>query len=122
MSTDKPTAAVPLSKVRRAGGFVFISGQLPRTPGGGMCSGDIGDQTEQAIANLRSVLQTEGLDLEHVVKTTVWLTEARHARGMNAVYAERFPQPYPTRSTVISGLVAEADIEIEAVAFDTGGS
>lgn len=122
MSTDKPTPAVPLSKTQRAGGFVFISGQLPRTPDGGMCSGDIGDQTEQAIANLRSVLQTEGLDLEHVVKTTVWLTEAKHAKGMNAVYAERFPRPYPTRSTVISGLVAAADIEIEAVAFDPSGS
>lgn len=109
---------VPLSKVRRAGPLVFISGQLPRTADGGMRNGPIAEQAEQAIANLRDVLRSEGLDLGDVVKTTVWLTAADHAAGMNAVYAEHFPQPYPTRSTVISGLVADADIEIEAMAFD----
>lgn len=98
---------------------MFVSGQLPRTEAGGMCAGDIGAQTEQAIANLEAVLKAEGLELADVVKTTVWLTSAELSGGMNAVYAERFPQPYPTRSTVISGLVAKADIEIEAVAFDS---
>lgn len=118
MPDNAARPAVPLSKVRRAGPLVFLSGQLPRTADGGMCNGPIAEQTAQAIANLRTVLQSEGLDLGDVVKTTVWLTSADHAPGMNAVYAELFPQPYPARSTVISGLVADADIEIEAVALD----
>lgn len=118
MSTDASKPAVPLSKTRRAGAFLFLSGQLPRTPQGGMCNGTIEEQTRQAIANMQSLLHAEGLDLGDVVKATVWLTSAEHMAGMNAVYAELFAPPYPTRSTVVSGLVAEADIEIEAVAFD----
>ena len=118
MNTNNSAPKVPLSKTRRAGGFLFVSGQLPRTEDGGICDGDIGAQTGQAIANLEAVLQSEGLGLADVVKTTVWLTSAEVSGGMNAVYAERFPQPYPTRSTVVSGLVAKADIEIEAVAYD----
>lgn len=118
MTQSNAAPPVPLSRTRRAGQFVFISGQLPRTPEGGMCQGPIGEQTAQAIANLRGLLEAEGLGLGDVVKTTVWLTSAEHMAGMNAAYAELFPQPYPTRSTVVSGLVAAADIEIEAVAFD----
>ena len=109
---------VPLSRARWAGSLLFISGQLPRIPGGGMRDGPLGGQTEQAIANLRTVLGEHGLGLEHVVKTTVWLTSAEHLDGMNKVYTDGFPEPYPTRSTVVSGLVAPADIEIEAVAYD----
>lgn len=117
--TDQLTvtpAKPPLSTVRRAGSLVFVSGQLPRQADGSMVPGGIEAQTRQAIANLEAVLRAEGLGLEHVVKTTVWLTHASHAPGFNAVYRALFPQPYPARSTVISGLVADADIEIEAVA------
>lgn len=112
---------VPLSPTRRAGPLLFVSGQLPRIPGGGMRDGPIEEQAGQAIANLRAVLEQHGLGLEHVVKTTVWLTSAEYLGGMNAVYAREFPEPYPTRSTVVSGLVAPADIEIEAVAYDPQG-
>ena len=119
MTTDQTApAGPPLSKTRRAGPLLFVSGQLPRTPDGGMCQGTIEEQTEQAIANLRTVLQGEGLDLADVVKTTVWITRTELSAGMNAAYARLFPTPYPTRSTVVSGLVAAADVEIEAVAFD----
>lgn len=117
--TDAPSPtplAPPLSKLRRAGPFVFVSGQLPRQADGAMLAGGIEAQTRQAILNLEAALKTEGLGLGHVIKTTVWLTHAGHAPGFNAVYRTMFPQPYPARSTVISGLVADADIEIEAVA------
>ncbi len=121
-NTKPAPRKVPLSRARRAGSLLFISGQLPRIPGGGMRDGPIEAQTEQAIANLRSVLEEHGLGLGDVVKTTVWLTSAEHLGGMNAVYAEAFPEPFPTRSTVVSGLVAPADIEIEAVAYDPQGA
>ena len=102
--------------------MLFLSGQLPRIPGGGMREGPIEAQTEQAIATLRTVLEEHGLGLGDVVKTTVWLTSAEHLEGMNRVYAASFPEPFPARSTVVSGLVAAADIEIEAVAYDPQGS
>lgn len=118
MSKNSAAPAIPLSKIRRAGPLLFVSGQLPRMPEGGMCRGTIGEQTAQAVINLRTVLEAEGLTLADVVKTTVWLTAGDQLSGMNAAYAELFAEPYPARSTVISGLVAEADIEIEAIAFD----
>ena len=108
-------ASPPLSPTRKGAGLVFISGQLPRKDGL-MISGDIRAQTEQVIDNLEARLASEGLGLADVIKTTVWLTEKSLAADFNAVYAARFPEPYPARSTVISGLIADADIEMEAVA------
>ena len=112
----------PLSPVRRAGDMVFISGQLPRQDDGTMRKGDIEAQTRQVIANLRKQLETQGLDLADVVKTTVWLTDGKLAPAFNAVYRETFPEPYPARTTVVSGLVADADIELEAIATTRGAA
>lgn len=107
----------PLSPVREAGPLLFISGQLPRQSDGQIVSGCIRTQTEQAIKNLEAQLSSHGLTLSDVVKTTVWLTSAEDSTGFNEVYREYFLPPYPARSTVVSGLVADARVEIEAVAF-----
>lgn len=106
----------PLSKTRRAGNLVFVSGQLPRGDGGAIVSGGIEDQTRRSLANLEAALKSAGGGLADVVKVTVWLTDARHFAGFNETYRSVFAQPYPARSTVISGLIA-GDVEIEAVAW-----
>ena len=106
----------PLSKVRRAGDLLFVSGQLPRDANGSIVAGDIEVQTRQAIANLETALAGANASLKDVVKVTAWITDAAHLAGFNAVYARLFPEPYPTRSTIVSGLVA-GDIEIEAIAW-----
>lgn len=110
------TSKLALTATRRAGDLLFISGQLPRLSDGTIVKGDIAAQTRQALKNLAACLADEGLQLDDVVKTTVWLTRAELAGDFNAAYAEVFAKPYPARSTVISGLVADADIEIEATA------
>ena len=107
----------PLSKARRAGDLLFISGQLPRGPSGDIVQGGVAIQTRQAIANLQAILAQHGGTLADVVKTTVWLTDSALAGAFNAVYAELFSEPYPTRSTVVSDLLVDAHIEIEAVAY-----
>lgn len=114
MTPTRP--ALPLSAARRAGSLLFLSGQLPRTADGSIARGPIEDQTRQVIDNIEAVLAAHGLTLADVVKTTVWLTDIAHLDGFNRIYAARFPDPYPTRSTVVSALVAPADIEIEAIA------
>ncbi len=106
----------PLTSVRRAGNLLFVSGQLPRGQDGAIVPGDIVAQTRQSIANLRTALATAGATLEHVVKVTAWLTDASYMDGFNRSYREAFAEPYPARSTVISGLAA-GDVEIEAVAW-----
>jgi len=114
---DGGAGGPPLSKTRRAGGLVFISGQLPRGPDGMIVAGGIEAQTRQALDNLVAILRAEGLETKDVIKVTVWLTDASLAGRFNAVYRDYFRPPFPTRSMVISGLVATtADVEVEAVA------
>lgn len=114
--TSKPLPP-PLSTTREAAGLLFISGQLPRGDDGKMVAGGMTEQTSRAIDNLAAVLARHGMTLNDVVKTTVWLTDAALAGEFNAVYRARFAEPFPTRSTVVSGLLAgDALIEIEAIA------
>ncbi len=108
----------PLSPLRFAGSTVYVSGQLPRGQDSAIIDGDAKDQTRQALTNLQQVLATASLSLADVVKVTVWITDANDMADLNAVYCEFFAEPYPARSTVVSGLVAPgAVVEIEAVAF-----
>ncbi len=108
---------LPLSKAVRAGDFVFASGQLPFRADGSLEDGPIEQQTHRVLENLRAVLSEAGAALEDVVKTTVWLTEKADFAGFNAVYAEFFPSAPPARSAVVSALVLDARLEVEAVAF-----
>lgn len=107
----------PLSKTRRVGDLLFISGQIPRAADGTMVAGGIVEQTRQVLSNLKAIMEAEGGTLADVVKTTVWLTDAGMIKEFNEVYREFFAEPFPTRSTVVSGLVIAADVEVEAVAW-----
>ncbi len=109
--------ALPLAKAVRAGGFVFLSGQLGFEPDGRLAGG-IEAQTEHCLRNIREVLELAGLDLDDVVKATVWLTDMAHFAAFNRVYAAAFGDAPPARSTVCSALaLPEALIEIEVVAY-----
>lgn len=108
----------PLSPVRFAGSTAYISGQLPRGADGKIIAGNMQDQSRQALANLEAVLKSEGLQLSDVVKVTAWITDAEAMADFNVVYREYFAEPYPTRSTIVSALVApDAMVEIEAIAY-----
>lgn len=102
----------PYSPSRKAGAFVFTSGQIaPDAPG-------VAAQTEGCIIALKEVLGEHGLGLSDVVKTTVFLTDMGQFAAMNEVYAKHFAQPYPARSTVQAGALPKgAAVEIEAVAL-----
>lgn len=106
------------SAARRAGDFIFVSGQLPFDAGGRIVDGDIIAQTRQCLRNLESILAAEGAGLRDVVKVMVWLTSPLDFLAFNRCYAEFFPETPPTRATVCSALmVAGARIEIEATAY-----
>lgn len=106
----------PLSRSRRVGDLLFVSGQLPRGADGRIVEGDVTVQTRQALANLCAVLAEHGASAGDVVKVTAWLTDAAHIDAFNRVYREVFESPFPARSVVVSQLVAPADVEVEAVA------
>jgi 2-iminobutanoate/2-iminopropanoate deaminase len=102
----------------RVGDLLFVSDQSSVDAQGRLVGpGDIRAQTQQALVNLRTVLQLVGLGLEDVVKTTVMLTDWRHYAAYNEVYQTFFAAPYPARSTICAGIARPgAVIAIEAMA------
>lgn len=111
------TSHVPLSPAVRAGDFVYISGQVPVDSKGTVVAGGIAEQTEQVLTNVKKVLALAGCEMSDVVKTTVWLEDARDFGAFNAIYAKHFPNDPPARTTVESRLMMDIKIEVEAVAY-----
>ena len=113
-----PAAIGPYSQAIKAGGMVFLSGQIPLDPKSGeIVAGDIQVQTRQVLANLKAVLTAAGGSLDRVVKTTVFLTSMDDFPKMNEVYGEFFSTAPPARSTVeVRRLPRGAAVEIEAIA------
>lgn len=108
------------SLTRRAGGFVFVSGQLPFDEDMKIVEGDIALQTRRCLNNLNAALMTEGLTLADAVKITIWLTDPDDFSTFNSTYAEYFPTSPPVRTTIGSTLmVPGALIEMDAQAFDS---
>jgi 2-iminobutanoate/2-iminopropanoate deaminase len=103
----------------KAGGFVFVSGQLGLRPGEtALVDGGIAAQTEQVFSNLRAILEASGSGLERLVKTTVFLQDMGDFAAMNEVYARHVGDAPPARSTFQVGrLPSGALVEIEAIAL-----
>ena len=117
--TDKAPAAIgPYSQAIEVNGFVFASGQIPIDPATGVfVEGGIQEQTRQALTNAQQILQTAGTDLNHVIKTTVFLSDIANFGPMNEVYAEYFTAPYPARCAfAVKDLPKGALVEIELIA------
>ena len=112
-----PSAIGPYSQAILENGMVYTSGQIPLVPETGeLTDGGIKEQTEQALKNLVAVLTAAGSDLDHVVKTTCFLTDMDDFAAFNEVYAGFFTKK-PARSCVaVLALPKNSKVEIEAVA------
>ncbi|MBQ8675112.1 MAG: RidA family protein [Bacteroidaceae bacterium] len=119
LSTTKAPAAIgPYSQGIEAGGFVYVSGQLPIDPSTGeFAEGGIQAEARQSLTNIRNILAEAGLGMQNVVKVTVLLADIKNFAAVNEVYAEFFEAPYPARSAfAVAALPKGANIEIEAIA------
>ncbi|HEY7573987.1 MAG TPA: RidA family protein [Thermoanaerobaculia bacterium] len=119
LSSDKaPKAIGPYSQAVAAGGFLFASGQVNLDPAtGALAGGDIGAAVHRCLDNITAVLAAGGLSLSDVVKTTVFLRRMEDFTAMNEVYAARFGDHRPARSTVaVADLPRNAPVEIEVIA------
>ena len=116
---DAPGAIGPYSQAIVAGGFVFLSGQIPLDPATGQfVEGGIAEQTEQVLRNLSKVLEAAGTSLARVVKTTVFLADMGDFAAMNEVYGRFFVENPPARSTVEAArLPRDARVEIDLIAL-----
>jgi 2-iminobutanoate/2-iminopropanoate deaminase len=116
---EAPKAIGPYVQAVRAGGFLFLSGQVGIDAATGqVVDGGIQEQTDRVLKNLSAVLQAAHSSLEKVVKTTVYLTDLNEFQQMNEVYARYFSDWKPARATVqVSRLPLGVKVEIEAVAM-----
>jgi 2-iminobutanoate/2-iminopropanoate deaminase len=114
-----PFQGAPYSQAIRAGGLVFVSGQLALHPGSHeLVSDTIAEQTEQVFANLKAILEAAGSTLERIVKTTVYLQDLDDFQGMNEVYRQYVGELPPARATIeVSALPSGALVEIDAIAL-----
>ena len=114
-----PFQGAPYSQAIRAGGLVFVSGQLALHPGSHeLVSDTIAEQTEQVFANLKAILEAAGSALERIVKTTVYLQDLDDFQGMNEVYRQYVGELPPARATIeVSALPSGALVEIDAIAL-----
>ena len=118
-ATDKaPQAIGPYSQAVEAGGFIFVSGQIPLVPATGeIVKGDIEAQTTQVLENLREILTAAGSSIAQAVKTTVYLTDITDFSRVNDVYARYFTKEPPARVCVeVSDLPKQALVEIDVIA------
>jgi 2-iminobutanoate/2-iminopropanoate deaminase len=117
-SNEAPKAIGPYSQGIKAGGFVFVSGQVALDPAtGAMVGSDVAAQTERVLQNLQAVVEAAGSDLDRVVKTTVYLRSMADFAAMNEVYKRYFKNEPPARATVaVAGLPKDALVEIDVIA------
>jgi 2-iminobutanoate/2-iminopropanoate deaminase len=117
--TDKgPKPIGPYSQAVKSNGFLFASGQVALDPRSNeFVTGDIRQQTERVMENIKGILEASGVNLHHVVKTTVFLKDMNDFAPMNEIYAKYFTAAPPARSTVqVARLPKDALVEIEVIA------
>jgi len=116
--TDQAPAAIgPYSQAVRAGGTVYLSGQIPLDPATGeLVEGDIAVQARRAFDNLRAVCEAAGGSLAQVQRLGLYLVDLGEFAQVNAVMSEYFQAPYPARSTIgVSALPKGARFEVDAI-------
>ena len=119
IETSKAPAAIgPYSQAVEANGMVFVSGQLPVDPATGeFVPGGIKELTHRSLTNIKNILAEEGLTMQHIVKTTVFLADINDFADMNEVYATFFEGVAPARSAMaVKTLPKGARVEIECIA------
>ena len=119
INTEKaPTPIGPYNQSVKAGGLLFISGQIPIDPATNeIISGDIQAEAHQSMKNLGAILSEAKLTFEHVVKTTIFLSDMNLFAQVNEVYGSYFKGDYPARETVaVKGLPKGVNVEISMIA------
>jgi 2-iminobutanoate/2-iminopropanoate deaminase len=119
ISTSQAPAAIgPYSQGIKAGGFVFVSGQLGFNPAtGAFVPGGVAEQTEQALQNLSAILAAAGCGLEDVTACTVYMKDMNDFASMNEVYARHFTSNPPSRAAIeVARLPKDGLVEISCIA------
>ncbi len=109
--------SLPFSEYRVAGHLIFTSGQIGLTGEGKLVGESVEEQTHQTMKNLQKVLESAGVSLNEVVKTTIYITDFADFPKINEIYVSYLKEPYPARETVaVKALAFGAKLEISMIA------
>lgn len=116
---DAPAPIGPYSQAVIANGFLFVSGQVAINPENGALNlTSIAEETHQVMRNINAVLLEAGYAFEHIIKTTIFLSDMDLFTAVNEVYGSYFSSAYPARETVaVKGLPKGVNVEISVTAF-----
>jgi 2-iminobutanoate/2-iminopropanoate deaminase len=116
-AAEAPKAAGPYSHAVGSGGLLFLSGQVPIDPAtGSLVEGDVGEQTQRCLENLRIVCEAAGASLTDAVRCGIYVTDMASFPDVNAAYGTFFPVDPPARSTIgVASLPLGAQVEIDAI-------
>ena len=119
-TANAPAPIGPYSQAVKAGGLLFISGQVALKPGSSdIITSSISEETAQVMNNLKAILNEAGLDFSNVIKTTIFLSDMNLFSAVNEVYGKFFASGFPARETVaVKGLPKNANVEISMIAAE----
>lgn len=116
---EAPQPIGPYNQAVSAGGFLFVSGQIAIDPTSGkLVTDEIEAETHLVLKNLEAILIEAGLTFEHIVKTTIFLSDMNNFAVVNEIYGSYFSENFPARETVeVSVLPKNVNVEISAIAI-----
>jgi 2-iminobutanoate/2-iminopropanoate deaminase len=119
IQSDKAAPPIgPYSQAVRAGNMLFLSGQVALDVEGNLRVGSIKEETTQVMKNIEALLTEAGAGFEHIVKTTIFLSDMSLFSEVNEVYGSYFSADFPARETVaVKGLPKNVNVEISVTAF-----
>lgn len=117
-TNQAPPAIGPYSQAIQSNGWLFVSGQIAINPTTNeLIGGNINQQTQQVLENIKAIVRSAGSSLADIVKTTVYLKDMNEFQAMNDVYGQYFSQDPPARATIeVTRLPKNVKIEIDAIA------
>lgn len=112
-----PKPIGPYSQAIEFDKFIFLSGQIGIDPEKGELKEGIEEQTKQVLENIKNILESKGLSMDNILKTTIFLKNIEDFQKVNEIYSNYFKEPYPARTTIsVKELPKNALIEIEVIA------
>lgn len=113
---NAPAAIGPYSQAIKVGNLLFTSGQIPINPATGEIPEGVEAQAEQALTNVKNLIEASGASIDNVVKTTVFIKDMNDFAAINAIYAKYFTEPFPARSCVeVARLPKDVLLEVETI-------
>ncbi len=115
-TSNAPAAIGPYSQAIKVGEFLFTSGQIPINPATGEIPVGVEAQAEQALTNVKNLIEASGASIENTVKTTVFIKDMNDFAKINEIYAKYFTAPFPARSCVeVARLPKDVLLEVETI-------